>query len=180
MTQRAGQQHTPQCALEQWVVDLGDGGATVAMRLRGWLENLNGNAHASVTLINNAAVLPQLPMPAATMLPACCASGWRAPMHAHYQHFCTPRPAGQASGGAQHFRPVMAAARWHHSRCTARRKRVWIITVAAWRWKGLRTSGAQNLLVGTRHHSDTDMQTHLRGADASAFPDHARFCGVPQ
>ena len=51
---------TPQCTLEQWTADLGDGGAAVAARLHDWLMSLDADTYASITLINNAAVLPRI------------------------------------------------------------------------------------------------------------------------
>lgn len=168
---------TPQCALEQWVVDLGDGGATAAMRLRGWLENLNGNAHASVTLINNAAVLPRIaPLADAGSddVAGVLRVGLEAPMQltAAFLHATSGWPGirrvlnissgnGRRAMASQSLYSAAKAGMDHYSRCVALEE-------------ASRTNGAKicSLAPGI---IDTDMQTHLRGADASAFPDHARF-----
>lgn len=169
--------NTSHCALEQWTADLGDGGATVAMRLRDWLSRLEGNDFASVTLINNAAVLPRIaPLTDASRddITSVLRVGLEAPLQlsaafldATANWTGARRVLNISSGNgrramaSQSLYSAAKAGMDHYSRCVALEE--------AARRNGARICSLAPGII------DTDMQTHLRGADASAFPDHARF-----
>jgi len=163
------------CTLEQWPQDLADGVAA-ADRLRTWLQAAAGR-HSGATLINNAGVIPQI-APLSAIAPADLAHalrvGLEAPMAlsaaflAATEGWGVPRRILNISSGLGR-RPMASQATYcaakagmdHYTRCLALEE-------------ALKPDGARvcSLAPGV---IDTDMQVQLRGADAAAFPDRARF-----
>jgi NAD(P)-dependent dehydrogenase (short-subunit alcohol dehydrogenase family) len=164
---------------EQWPQDLARGD-TAAARLETWLQAQDGGALASVTLINNAGLVPRIAsvddIPA-TQLAEAMRVDLEAPMllagaflraTASWQ---VPRRILNISSGLGR-RPMAAQAAYctakagldHFSRCVA-------LEQAAL------PNGARicSLAPGV---VDTDMQVQLRGADAARFPDRDRFVGL--
>jgi NAD(P)-dependent dehydrogenase (short-subunit alcohol dehydrogenase family) len=164
------------CALEQWQQDLSDGQAA-AQRLRQWLGQQPAARYASATLINNAGVIPRIgPLREADAdeLARALRVGLEAPMLLSAAFlgatagWGVPRKLLNISSGLGR-RPMAAQAPYcaakagmdHFTRCLALEE-------------ALQPNGAKvcSLAPGV---IDTDMQVQLRGADASAFPDRARF-----
>lgn len=163
-------------SLTQWSQDLAQGVAA-SERLGTWLGTQAGKAWASVTLINNAGVIPRIgPMSQADAadLGHALRVGLEAPMQltaaflAATEHWSAPRKVLNISSGLG--RRAMAsqagycaakAGMDHFTRCLALEE-------------ALKPLGAKvcSLAPGV---IDTDMQVQLRGADASAFPDQAGF-----
>ncbi len=168
---------TPACSLEQWSQDFADGGLVAAARLRKWLHGADGQAFATATLINNAAVLPAIAPLADTRaadVPLVLRVGLEAPMQLTAAFLqCTARWPGRrrvlniSSGNgrramaSQSLYSAAKAGMDHFSRCVALEE--------AAHPNGARICSLAPGII------DTDMQTHLRGTDADAFPDHARF-----
>lgn len=169
------------CALTQWHADLSDP-APVAGELHSWLSTLDSKALVSATLINNAGVIPPLvPLRAAASLDTAHALrvGLEAPMllTAAFlqatQAFGVPRKVLNISSGLGR-RPMASQAAYcaakagmdHFTRCVALDEAV-------------QTNGAKvcSLAPGV---IDTDMQTQLRGAKPSDFPDRAGFENLKQ
>lgn len=163
------------CPLEQWPLDLADG-VVAAARLRTWLQQ-GGRRHASATLINNAGVIPQI-APLSALDPADLAHalrvGLEAPMAlsaaflAATESWGVPRRILNISSGLGR-RPMASQAAYcaakagldHATRCLALEE--------AHKPHGARVCALAPGVI------DTDMQVQLRGADAAAFPDRARF-----
>lgn len=163
-------------ALTQWQQDLAQGVAA-SERLRTWLHSQATGDWASVTLINNAGVIPRIgPMSQADPadLGHALRVGLEAPMQltaaflAATETWTMPRKVLNISSGLG--RRAMAsqagycaakAGMDHFTRCLALEE-------------ALKPQGAKvcSLAPGV---IDTDMQVQLRGADASAFPDQAGF-----
>jgi len=162
--------------LLQWSQDLADG-VSASARLSAWLQTQTSSAWASVTLINNAGVIPRIgPMSQADAadLGHALRVGLEAPMQltgaflGATEHWPLPRKVLNISSGLG--RKAMAsqagycaakAGMDHFTRCLALEE-------------ALKPMGAKvcSLAPGV---IDTDMQIQLRGADASAFPDQAGF-----
>jgi benzil reductase ((S)-benzoin forming) len=166
---------------EQWPQDLARGD-TAAARLETWLQAQDSGALASVTLINNAGLVPRIAplddIPAAQLAESLrvdleapmllagaflrATAGWK-----------VPRRILNISSGLGR-RPMAAQAAYcaakagldHFSRCIA-------LEQAAL------PNGARicSLAPGV---VDTDMQVQLRGADAARFPDHDYFVGLQE
>ena len=163
-------------SLTQWSQDLAQGVAA-SERLGEWLRAQKSADWASVTLINNAGVIPRIgPMSQADAadLGHALRVGLEAPMQltaaflAATDHWSAPRKVLNISSGLG--RRAMAsqagycaakAGMDHFTRCLALEE-------------ALKPLGAKvcSLAPGV---IDTDMQVQLRGADASAFPDQAGF-----
>ncbi len=161
---------------EQWTADLADPGP-VAERLRQWLAQRASALPSSVTLINNAGVIPsiapigQVP---GTELASALRVGLEAPMlltgvflQATADWSC-PRKVLNISSGlgrrAMASQAAYCAAKSgmdHFSRCVALEE-------------ALRPNGAKvcSLAPGV---IATDMQVQLRSAPAERFPDRANF-----
>lgn len=168
--------------LTQWSQDLAQGVAA-SERLGTWLRSQNPNANAnasawaSVTLINNAGVIPRIgPMSQADAadLGHALRVGLEAPMQltaaflAATEHWGLPRQVLNISSGlgrrAMASQAAYCAAKAgmdHFTRCLALEE-------------ALKPLGAKvcSLAPGV---IDTDMQIQLRGAQASDFPDQAGF-----
>jgi len=162
--------------LTQWSQDLAQGVAA-SERLGTWLRSQTPSDWASVTLINNAGVIPRIgPLSQAdpTDLGHALRVGLEAPMQltaaflAATEHWGVPRRVLNISSGlgrrAMASQAAYCAAKAgmdHFTRCLALEE-------------ALKPMGAQvcSLAPGV---IDTDMQIQLRGAQASDFPDQAGF-----
>ena len=162
--------------LLQWSQDLADGVAASA-RLSAWLQTQTPSAWVSVSLINNAGVIPRIgPMSQADAadLGHALRVGLETPMQltgaflGATEHWPMTRKVLNISSGLG--RRAMAsqagycaakAGMDHFTRCLALEE-------------ALKPMGAKvcSLAPGV---IDTDMQIQLRGADASAFPDQSGF-----
>ena len=162
--------------LEQWKVDLERSVEAGAM-LEQWLRSRKPDLYASATLINNAGVIPRIG-PLRDIdgedLSSALRVGLEAPMllaAAFLRATATwgvPRRLLNISSGFGR-RPIAAQAAYcatkagidHFTRCVALEE-------------ALRPDGARvcSLAPGA---VDTDMQTHMRDADAAGFPDHSKI-----
>ncbi len=173
--QLAAQARAAGATLEQWPLDLAHS-QEAATRLRLWLDAA-GARFASATLINNAGLIPAIaPLPAleAADIARALRVDLEAPLAlsaaflAATEGWGVPRKVLNISSGLGR-RPmasqvVYCAAKAgldHATRCLALEE-------------ALKPHGARvcSLAPGV---IDTDMQVQLRGADAAAFPDRARF-----
>ncbi len=165
--------------LLQWAQDLALG-AAVARQLKAWLKDQHGAAFASATLINNAAVLPQIaPLAASDVddLAAALRIGLEAPLQLSSAFLgATESWPGQrrvlniSSGlgrramASQTAYCAAKAGMDHFTRCLALEQ-------------ALLSNGARvcSLAPGV---IDTDMQLQLRSGDDALFPDRAGFAGL--
>lgn len=164
---------------EQWPQDLTRSDAAAA-RLEGWLAGKDTSAYASVTLINNAALLPRVAplgsIPAAELVDAMRAD-LEAPLlltsaflrgtqawKAQRKVLNISSGLGRRAMASQAPYCAAKAGMDHFTRCVALEE-------------ADQPNGAKlcSLAPGV---IDTDMQVHLRGADASQFPDIANFIGL--
>lgn len=166
-------------AVEQWQMDLSRG-AEAAARLEAWLGDRNAAGFASATLINNAGVIARIgPLSDAEPedLARALRVGLEAPMQLSAAFLRATRnwPAqrkvlnissglGRRAMASQAAYCAAKAGMDHFTRCLALDE-------------ALSPNGARvcSLAPGV---IDTDMQVHLRSADASAFPDQASFAGL--
>ena len=175
----------PGARLEQWQHDLADA-APAAERLRAWLAEQPPARHASATLINNAGVMPPIvPLSQSAdaagqaALATALRVGLEAPMLLSAAflsatgHWKAPRKVLNISSGLGR-RPMASTAAYcaakagmdHFTRCLALEE--------AGKPQGARVCALAPGVI------DTDMQVQLRGAQASDFPDHARFVRLKQ
>jgi NAD(P)-dependent dehydrogenase (short-subunit alcohol dehydrogenase family) len=167
--------------LEQWPQDLARA-ETAAARLQGWLSAYDAGALASVTLINNAGLIPRIAplgeIPAMQLAEAmrvdleapmlltaaflAATAGWKAERKVlnissglGRRAMASQAPYCAAKAGMDHF-----------TRCVALEE-------------AERPNGAKvcSLAPGV---IDTDMQVQLRGADAGRFPDRESFVGLKE
>jgi NAD(P)-dependent dehydrogenase (short-subunit alcohol dehydrogenase family) len=161
--------------LEQWPLDLAQSDAAAA-RLQKWLSQ-PGARYASVTLINNAGVIPAI-APLSALTPNDIAQALRVDLEAPMvltaaflsatESWGVPRKVLNISSGLGR-RPMASQAVYcaakagmdHYTRCLALEE--------ALKPKGARVCSLAPGVI------DTDMQAQLRGADATTFPDRARF-----
>ncbi len=162
--------------LSQWRADLCDASAT-AERLRAWLHEKTAAHYASVTLINNAALLPKI-APLRESSAADIALTLRVGLESVMmltaaflnatQSWTCPRNVLNISSGngrramaSQSIYSAVKAGMDHYTRCVAEEEK-------------LVTNGAKlcSLAPGI---IDTDMQTHLRDTDPAKFPSHQAF-----
>ena len=165
--------------LTQWTADLADG-ATVAERLRSWLQAQDPQLLASATLINNAGVIPAV-VPLRQADPSDLAHalrvGLEAPMQLSAaflgttQDWTVPRKVLNISSGlgrrAMASQSAYCAAKAgmdHFTRCLALDE--------ATRGNGARVCSLAPGVI------DTDMQVQLRNADGNTFPDRDSFAGL--
>jgi NAD(P)-dependent dehydrogenase (short-subunit alcohol dehydrogenase family) len=164
---------------EQWALDLGQPEAA-ATRLEVWLAAADPAALASVTLINNAGVLPRIaPLGAipATDLAQALRVDLEAPMVLTSaflrgtRNWQVPRKVLNISSGLGR-RPMASQAAY----CAAKAGMDLFTRCVALEEAPL-SNGAKvcSLAPGV---IDTDMQVHLRSADASQFPDLGNFVGM--
>ena len=167
--------------LEQWTQDLA-AGADISARLEQWLREQAGAGFAGAVLINNAGMIPRIgPLSEADAdnLAQALRVGLEAPMQLTAAflrataNWPGPRKVLNISSGLG--RKAMAsqagycaakAGMDHFTRCVALEE-------------ALKPNGAAvcSLAPGV---VDTDMQTQLRGADASAFPDQHNFVNLKE
>ncbi|HVZ46274.1 MAG TPA: SDR family NAD(P)-dependent oxidoreductase [Ramlibacter sp.] len=163
---------------EQWPQDLARAEAAAA-RLEGWLATRDGTAHSSVTLINNAGLLPRVAplrdIPhgelseairvdlEAPMLLACvflrATEGWKIARRI----LNISSGLGRRAMASQAAYCAAKAGMDHFSRCVALEE--------AGKPHGARICSLAPGVI------DTDMQSHLRAADPTRFPDMATFVG---
>ena len=165
--------------LVQWEQDLADTDGA-AKRLADWLAGLNAADWASVTLINNAGVVPHLSplsgVPTADLRNA-MRVGLEAPMAltgvflGATDNWTMPRKVLNVSSGLGR-RPMASQAAY----CTAKAGMDAYARCVALE-EAIKPHGAKivSLAPGV---IDTDMQVTLRSADVSAFPDVANFTGM--
>jgi NAD(P)-dependent dehydrogenase (short-subunit alcohol dehydrogenase family) len=172
---------SPEQRCEQWPQDLARS-ETAAARLETWLASQDASALASVTLINNAGVVPRIgpvsALPAAELAESLrvnleapmlltsaflrATQGWKA----QRKVLNISSGLGRRPMGSQAAYCTGKAGIDHFTRCVA-------LEEAA------RPNGAKlvSLAPGV---IDTDMQVHLRSADASQFPDVGNFIGMKE
>jgi NAD(P)-dependent dehydrogenase (short-subunit alcohol dehydrogenase family) len=164
---------------EQWAQDLARP-ETVAARLVTWLQGQAGEGYASVTLINNAGLLPRIApigeIPAADLAESLrvdleapmlltgaflrATAGWQAARKVlnissglGRRAMASQAPYCAAKAGMDHF-----------TRCVALEE--------AQQPNGARVCSLAPGVI------DTDMQVQLRGADPARFPDIGNFTGM--
>ena len=162
--------------LLQWEQDLAQS-ATAAQRLATWLRTLRCSDWASVTLINNAGMIPQIAplsqLPAAEIINA-LRVGLEAPMAltgaflAATESWQMPRKVLNISSGLG--RRAMASQACY---CTAKAGMDQFSSCVALE-EAAKPHGARivSLAPGV---IDTDMQVHLRSAASEDFPDAGNF-----
>ncbi|PKO61239.1 MAG: short-chain dehydrogenase [Betaproteobacteria bacterium HGW-Betaproteobacteria-18] len=164
------------CLLEQWALDL-SATEQAASRLKLWLRSLDAKQLKSVTLINNAGVIPAL-VPLRASDPAELALALRVGLEAPLlltaaflgatETMTVPRKVLNISSGLGR-RPMASQAAYcaakagmdHFSRCLALDE--------APQPNGARVCSLAPGVI------NTDMQLQLRSADAASFPDQAAF-----
>ena len=165
--------------LEQWPQDLARAD-TAAARLQSWLAARGESGLASVTLINNAGVIPRIApiaeVPAADLAQA-LRVGLEAPMlltaafldataswHCERKVLNISSGLGRRAMASQAAYCAAKAGMDHYTRCVALEE--------AGRPHGARVCSLAPGVI------DTDMQVQLRGADARQFPDIGNFIGM--
>ena len=162
--------------LTQWTQDLADG-AGASDRLREWLNSQNPVDFASVSLINNAGVIPPI-VPLRQSNPADLALALRVGLEAPMalsaaflggtHSWPVPRKVLNISSGLGRY-PMASQAGYcaakagmdHFTRCLALDE-------------ALHANGARVCALAPGV-IDTDMQVQLRGAAGEAFPDQSKF-----
>lgn len=167
--------------LEQWALDLAQAEAA-AERLAGWLAARSGGSWASVTLINNAGVIPAI-APLGEIAAADLAQALRIDLEAPmlltgaFLRATADWPGqrkvlnissglGRRAMAAQAAYCAAKAGMDHFSRCVALEE--------AQRGNGARICSLAPGVI------DTDMQVQLRGADPARFPDRGNFVGLKE
>ena len=166
-------------SLVQWTEDLTQG-AQVSRRLTQWLLSQSGDDFSEVTLINNAAALPQvLPLSAADVddLARTLRVGLEAPMQltAVFLQATQSWPAqrkvlnissglGRNAMASQAAYCAVKAGIDHFTRCLALDE-------------ALKVNGAKVCALAPGV-IDTDMQVQLRGAKANNFPNRENFMSL--
>ncbi len=162
--------------LTQWTQDLADG-AGASDRLREWLNSQNPADFASVSLINNAGVIPPI-VPLRQSNPADLALALRVGLEAPMalsaaflggtHSWPVPRKVLNISSGLGRY-PMASQVGYcaakagmdHFTRCLALDE-------------ALHANGAKVCALAPGV-IDTDMQVQLRGAAGEAFPDQSKF-----
>ncbi len=162
--------------LTQWTQDLADG-AGASDRLREWLNSQNPADFASVSLINNAGVIPPI-VPLRQSNPADLALALRVGLEAPMalsaaflggtHSWPVPRKVLNISSGLGRY-PMASQAGYcaakagmdHFTRCLALDE-------------ALHANGAKVCALAPGV-IDTDMQVQLRGTAGEAFPDQSKF-----
>jgi benzil reductase ((S)-benzoin forming) len=166
---------------EQWAQDLSDPEAA-AVKLEAWLASQQGEAFASVTLINNAGLLPRI-APVAAIPASDLATTMRVDLEAPMlltsaflratQDWTAARKVLNISSGLG--RRAMAS----QAPYCAAKAGLDLFTRCVALEEADRPNGAKvcSLAPGV---IDTDMQVQLRNADASQFPDIGAFIGMKE
>ncbi len=161
--------------LEQWPLDLAHSREAAAM-LQQWLGK-PGTPYASATLINNAGLIPAI-APLSALAPDDIALALRvdleAPMVLTAAFLAATERLGRATQGAQHFLGPGPPAHGITSGLLRRQSRHGPLHTLPRARRSAQVQGRPGLLPRPRV-IDIDMQVQLRGADAAAFPDRARF-----
>jgi NAD(P)-dependent dehydrogenase (short-subunit alcohol dehydrogenase family) len=177
-SQEALAQHAAQtgATLLQWTHDLAEG-AALSERLEGWLSEQASINWGSASLINNAGVIPRIsPLSEADAadLARALRVGLEAPMqltavflrategwHAQRKVLNISSGLGRRAMASQAAYCAVKAGMDHFTRCVALDE-------------ALKPNGARvcSLAPGV---IDTDMQSQLRGADSTTFPDRDNF-----
>ena len=164
---------------EQWPQDLARA-ETAAARLETWLAALAGDPPASVTLINNAGMIPRI-APLGDISPGALSESLRVDLEAPmlltsaFLRATAAWPSqrrvlnissglGRNPMAAQSAYCAAKAGMDHFSRCVALEERG--------KPNGARICALAPGVI------DTDMQVQLRNADARSFPDRAMFQGL--
>ncbi len=169
------------CVLTQWSLDLSEP-QPVASQLGLWLSQLAPDALESVTLINNAGVIPAI-APLSESDPVELARALRVGLEAPMlltaaflkatQHLQVPRKVLNISSGLGR-RPMASQAAYcaakagmdHFTRCLALDE--------------ARVANGAKVCALAPGVIDTDMQTQLRSAAPATFPDQTRFAQLKQ
>jgi len=161
---------------EQWAADLGEA-EPVATRLRSWLQQQDSHGITHVTLINNAAVLPDI-APLADSLPLELAQALRVGLEAPMllcaafldatRDWDLPRRVLNISSGLGR-RPMASQSAY----CAAKAG-LDMLTRCLALDEANHTNGARVCALAPGV-IDTDMQVQLRSARPQAFPDQQRF-----
>lgn len=167
------------CLLEQWSQDLSQTQDS-ATRLGQWLEALDPAPIASVTLINNAGVLPHI-APLHTLDAGELAQALRIDLEAPMllsaaflratAHWPVPRKLLNISSGLGR-RPMASQAAY----CAAKAGMDLYTRCVALEQAAV-PNGARVCALAPGV-IDTDMQVQMRGANAADFPDRARFVNL--
>ena len=169
------------CTLTQWPLDLSDA-LPVANQLAHWLQGLDARVLASVTLINNAGIIPTIaPLNASdpVELTRALRVGLEAPMlltSAFLKatwHLQIPRKVLNISSGLGR-RPMASQSAYcaakagmdHFTRCLALDE--------------ARVANGAKVCALAPGVIDTDMQTQLRNAALDDFPDQSGFAHLKQ
>ena len=168
-------------ACEQWPQDLARA-ATAAARLETWLKAKSAQDLASVTLINNAALLPKI-APLAHLAPEDLSDGLRvdleapllltsaflratAPWRATRKVLNISSGLGRRAMASQALYCAAKAGMDHFTRCVALEE--------AQQPNGARVCSLAPGVI------DTDMQVQLRQSDPKEFPDVGHFVGMKE
>lgn len=166
---------------DQWLQDLARP-ETAAARLETWLAGLRSDGYASVTLINNAGLMPRL-APLSAIPAAELANALRVDLEAPMLltsaflratgSWRMPRKVLNISSGLGR-RPMASQAAY----CAAKAG-MDLFTRCVALEEAVRENGAKvcSLAPGV---IDTDMQAALRSADAGQFPDVGTFVGLKE
>lgn len=162
--------------LTQWRADLSDA-ADTCEQLRAWLSSKASSDVASVTLINNAALLPKIsPLREATSadIALTLRVGLESVMQltaaflGATQTWSCPRRVLNISSGngrramaSQSIYSAVKAGMDHYTRCVAEEEKLVV--------NGAKVCSLAPGII------DTDMQTHLRRSDPAKFPSHQAF-----
>lgn len=166
---------------EQWPQDLARA-EVAALRLEGWLAGQDAESYASVTLINNAGVLPRVAplseIPAIELADALRVD-LEAPMLLTAVFLKATQPwravrkvlnissgLGRRAMASQAAYCAAKAGMDHFTRCVALEE--------AGQPNGAKVCSLAPGVI------DTDMQVQLRGAEASQFPDIGNFIGLKE
>lgn len=166
----------PNQYLTQWSMDLRDS-ASAAQRLHHWLMQQDDHAFSDATLINNAGLIPPV-VPLRDSAPADTSNALRVGLEAPMLLTAAFLDATRDWSGMRRIinissglgrRPMASQSAY----CAAKAG-LDLFTRCAALDEARQQNGARmcSLAPGV---VDTDMQAHLRAADARAFPDKARF-----
>ena len=173
------QADTAAVPLTQWTADLADP-QPVAERLAAWLAGFDGQAMTSATLINNAGVLG-LPATLGQVPLATLSLAMRAGLEAPLLLSAAFLAATNGWAGARRVLNISSGLGRHAmagsaAYCAAKAGMDHFSRAVALE-EAARPNGARIVSMAPGV-IDTDMQAELRGADAAAFPEQARFAAL--
>jgi len=166
-------------ALQQWTADLAEP-QPVAERLAAWLAGFDGQAVASATLINNAGVVG-LPATLGQVPLATLGLAMRAGLEAPLLLSAAFLAATSSWAGARRVLNISSGLGRHAmagsaAYCAAKAGMDHFSRAVALE-EAARPNGARIVSMAPGV-INTDMQAELRGADAAAFPEQARFAAL--